>query len=118
MWLGNYAKASHRAASVAVRGKTYLQVEELIIAGTVKTQYKFEPLTVTAEAVQNEQLVEISSPINIAHVIMDDIKACKVSHTSYPRSSPYPLRIARVINSFNWAFQRIFYSLRSDLCEF
>ena len=53
-------------------------MEEMIVAGTVKTQYLFEPLRVMAEAVEDEALVTIFSPINSANVIKEDIKACKV----------------------------------------
>ena len=71
-------------------------MEELIVAGTVHTQYNFEPLTVAAEAIDAEQLVEISSPINTANVIKDDIEACKVTSALLPPEDML-LRIAQVI---------------------
>ena len=75
-------------------------MEELVFAGKVRTQYDFQPMTITAEAVNDDHLVEISSPIDTAHVFKDDVQVCKVTHTSYARSSCYPLTVARSFESY------------------
>lgn len=57
-------------------------MEELEVAGSVKTQYNFEPLTIEAEAFEDESLTTIFSPVSSANVIMGDIEACKVCSQS------------------------------------
>ena len=59
-----------------------MQVENLIEAKTVKTQYNFDPLTITADTFGNETLVEVSTPLATANIVIGDVLACKVSKLS------------------------------------
>jgi len=55
-----------------------VQIDELLVAGTVKTQYGFQPLTIAGEMIDDTALITISSPVTSANVIKDNIIACKV----------------------------------------
>ena len=56
-----------------------MQVENLVEAKSVKTQYNFSPLTITSDTIGNETLVEVSTPLATANIVIGDVVACKVS---------------------------------------
>jgi hypothetical protein len=67
------------------------QIDELLVAGVVKTQYEFQPLTIAAELIDDDALITISSPVTSANVIKEDIIACKVgSLTALLFAWPHP----------------------------
>ena len=58
--------------------QSVMQVDNLIEAKTVKTQYNFSPLTITSDTIGNETLVEVSTPLATANIVIGDVVACKV----------------------------------------
>ena len=55
-----------------------MQIDELLVAGTVNTEFESQDLTIAGEMIDDSAIITISSPVTSATVIKDNIIACKV----------------------------------------
>ena len=71
------------------------QIDELLVAGTVKTEFESQDLTIAGEMIDDSAIITISSPVTSANVIKDNIIACKVNPLPCLPASLHPVDSAQ-----------------------